>query len=879
MDLRPDLFTGNVTRAVLDNGLTVLVKPMAETRAVALFARVQAGYFHESNDVAGLAHLTEHMWFKGSRNWPGETDLGRAVQGWGGVTNAGTIYDHTRYYMVVPETAWRDALPLMADAFTEPLFMEETLKREAEVVIEESHRKRDNAPALAYEEMLALAFTQHRIRRWRIGDDTVLRNIHRGQMLAFYESLYRPENIILSIAGPIDPSEGVDRVAAAFAHMPRGVLRKESGPEEPSLPGFRYQERRGDIGRALFTLGWKTPPSQDFREPAFGRFAALLAYGRSSRLARGALGPGRLASLHSCGNHSQEEVGIFVIQGEASEPERIAEAEQAVMDEVHAALTGPIDPREWERVGNRLRAELLFDQEEALGMAGMLAGWEARGDYRQADGAVRRLLAVTPEEAQTQVAPFFTAENTTLHRYLPLSGSPPPGEAEERAQALFRPPHLLDRAFRRDPPPQAPPLRPSPAAGSPSALPLPGGGILLHLPDPSLPVLAVKLCFRGGVAEEEAGQEGITEMAFRTALRGTQHQSADEIAGDFEFLGGEIHSGCSLESASFGFSLPVSQVPAAAQVLQQILSQPTFPSDEVEKERTLQAGELGRLDQSATALPSRLLRQALYGHHRLTLPTEGEPASLARLTSSDLGAWFARVVTPSRVVVATCGDADPEALQDLFSSLLALPPRPGIPLLFPPLTLVKEPSRNETVVERDRRQTAFHLGFPTVHRDHPDRFALRVLAAAVTGVSGRFGESLRTRQSLAYTVSVGAVSYRDGGYFYGYLACEAGKEPRARRAMEEEFAHLHHRGLTEEEVERAKRFLLGSHLLSHQRRAARRDEMLGFHLNGRPLDFAETSLSHLRAVTAEDVRRVCRDYLRPEEARFGVLRGRTPPPR
>lgn len=867
--------TGDVTRAVLPNGLTVLVKPLPHASAVALYAHVRAGYFHEDDSVAGLAHLTEHMWFKGSRNWPGEGDLGRAVQAWGGVCNAGTIYDRTSYYFVVPEEAWRDALPLMADAFLDPLFEEDSLRREAEVVIEESHRKRDNATALAYEEMLALAFTRHRIRRWRIGSDEVLRAITRDKMIAFYEALYRPAHLIVSVAGPVDPQEVVDRVAAAFGAMPGGDPRRSGGPAEPPQEEFRFTQRSGDVKRAVVTFGFKTFGIGDPREPALDRFATLLAHGRAARLPRGAVGPGKVASLYACGNHAHEDVGLFAIQAEADDPSHPEAAEQALMDEVHAAIRGPVDPREWERVGNRLRVETLYDLEEVLGLASMMAAWEARGDYREADLYLERLLEVTPRRAQEVAAEVFRPERTTLHRYLPREGEVPAPTAESRRDALFRPPARLDRAFLRDPPPHGARVAGAARTEEPVSLPLPGGATLLHVPDRTLPLLSLSFAFRGGRQEEDPPAGGITELAVRAAKRGTATRNAEEIASDFEYLGTSLGSGCGLEAVQYGFTLPSDRLGSALALLSEVLEGPTFPEAEVERERALQLAELRQVMDSGTALPSRLLRIALYGDHPLARDSEGDPASLASLDRGRLHAWFARMVEPSRCVVASCGDADPEDLRDRIAEVLGrISGRVSVPRSEPPPRLVVRPPRHEEVVDRERKQTAFVVGYPTVPIDHDDRYPLRVLSAATSGLSGRFGEELRARRSLAYTVSTAAHHFTGGGYFSSYLACEAAKEDRARGAMEEQFARLSESGLTDEELDRSKRYLVGSYPLSRQRRASRRDEVLSFFLHDRPLDFSEEYLARIRAVTPEDVLRVCRTWLRPERARFGVMRGR-----
>src|SRR5262245_5849480 len=188
-----DSFLKDVRRTVLPNGLTVITREQKGTGVVAINTWVKAGYFNEADQVAGMAHLFEHMFFKGSKKFPGAEQIAQEISRVGGLSNAGTIYDSTNYYVVVPKEGFRRGLEIQADAIANPLFDPAELAKEAEVVIEESNRKLDNPPAVSLERMFATAYTSHRMKRWRIGSNEVLRAIERDSLMAFFETLYRSE--------------------------------------------------------------------------------------------------------------------------------------------------------------------------------------------------------------------------------------------------------------------------------------------------------------------------------------------------------------------------------------------------------------------------------------------------------------------------------------------------------------------------------------------------------------------------------------------------------------------------------------------------------------------------------------------------------------
>src|SRR5688500_6973461 len=144
-----------VHRRVLSNGLTVLVRRDRSAPVVAIVTYVKAGYFDETDDVSGIAHVLEHMFFKGTEQ-RGVGDIAKETKGSGGYLNAHTIYDHTSYYTVLPSSSFESGLDIQADAFMNSVINAEELARELEVIIQEAKRKADNLGSVAIEKMYEL---------------------------------------------------------------------------------------------------------------------------------------------------------------------------------------------------------------------------------------------------------------------------------------------------------------------------------------------------------------------------------------------------------------------------------------------------------------------------------------------------------------------------------------------------------------------------------------------------------------------------------------------------------------------------------------------------------------------------------------------------
>ncbi|MEJ2677551.1 MAG: pitrilysin family protein, partial [Gemmatimonadota bacterium] len=273
-------------RVTLDNGLTVLVREDASAPVVAIVTYVKAGYFHESDNQVGISHVLEHMYFKGTeRRGPG--DIARETKAAGGYLNAGTIYDHTSYYTVLPADALEQGLDIQADALQNPKVDADELDRELQVIIQEVKRKLDDPSALASESLYALLFDVHRMRRWRMGTEDQLRGYTRDDVLAFYRRHYRPDNIVLCVVGDVRAADVLRLVDAHYGGMPSRPAGTEPFPQEPDrAPLPRLRAMTGDIGQMRLELGWRTPGTLHHETPALDLLATTLGQGRGSRCFR-----------------------------------------------------------------------------------------------------------------------------------------------------------------------------------------------------------------------------------------------------------------------------------------------------------------------------------------------------------------------------------------------------------------------------------------------------------------------------------------------------------------------------------------------------------------------------------------------------------------
>jgi zinc protease len=852
----------------LANGLTVLVRRSTAAPVAAIVTHVRAGYFDEPDDRVGVSHVLEHMFFKGTeRRGPGE--IARATKAVGGLLNAGTIYDRTTYYTVLPSSAVELGLDIQADALLNARIDEAELRAELQVIIEEVKRKRDNPSALATEKLYEAMFDGHPMRRWRMGTEETLARLSRADVLDYYRERYRAGNTVLVVVGHVDPSRVIDRVESLYGSMAPGGS-DDPGRREPDRAGPRFREMSGDIGHSYAEMGWRTPGTLHEDTPALDVLAVLLGQGRASRLYRGVRERG-LASSVGATHFTPTEIGVFGV-GLECEAEDTQEALAAAWSELAGAGESAPPAAELERVRALVEARLLRRLETVEGQANLLAQWQALGDWRLAGRYLDRVQTLDPDRLADVSRRHLAPDRVTLLVYRPAT-APALAWADD---------DVVARISARRPPPatlaEPPVLRavaavtPAPAARVEDGVyqyALDGGRVVVK-PRRHAPLVAMTVCRAGGVPHEGRATAGITGLLARTSLKGTARRSAEEIAVATEALGGSMGASAAADLVSWSLTVPSGRFPEAWSLLADVAFRPTFPGGEVAKERAMALADLKRLRDDMYRYPLRLLLTAAFAGHPYGLGVEEAEHALAGLEPRQLEDWHRRALGEPCVLVV--GDVEPERVVDLVAGDLA---DPGLaaPALDgpPPPVWPAEPRREE--VRRARAQTAMALGFPGPSRNDPDRIRLDVLSSAVSGLGNRLFEELRSRRSLAYTVSAHPVARLQAGLFVGYIATSPERAEEARAGLIEEVARLASEPPDEDELERARNVMLGSWQIRSQTNVAQLSELASALVLGPGLEEIREYEARVRAVGRDDVAAAASRWLDASRVVEGVVRG------
>ena len=853
---------GVVQERTLANGLVALVCEDRRAPVAAVVTHVRAGYFDEPDATAGISHVLEHMFFKGTlRRRPG--DIARETKQLGGHLNAGTIYDRTSYYTVLPATAVASAIDVQADALCNSIIEAGELERELNVIIQESKRKLDSPAAVARETLYETMFDVHRIRRWRIGTESTLSGLTRDDVLAFYKSHYRASNVILSVVGDIDAAHVFDLIERHYGSMPGESPARDHGPEEPAHAGFRFRDMQGEIAQSRIELGWRSPGELHADTPLLDVLAVVIGQGRGSRLYREVRETGLVTEIGSS-NYTPGDIGIFGISA-VTRPDDVNRALDAVADVIEAMRQEAPGPGEMERARNILEARMIRRFETVEGQASSLAEWQALGGWRLLEAYQDRMLKASADELADVAERHLDPRNATALVYRPSWSAAVEWQPDgSRGPRRHREPPLRDLpALRRAEPP----------AGHVE------GGIHFHgqgarpiiiVPRREIPLVSIALCFAGGVTEEEESTAGSTVLMARASVKGTKDRTAARLANDAESLGGSIVPGVAADAFEWSIHLPAKHLHRGLELLCDAALSATFPRKELEMERDASLSEIELLRDDMYGYPRRLFWEAAFEGHPYGHTLSAIEGMLRRVDPSDIRSWHGRVVRDRSPAVFICGDVDAAEAAAVACGQVGF--RDGVrPEAAADAQWPAE--RKQRVVERRTAQTALVLGFPGPKRNDPDADALRVLAAAVAGLGGSLFEELRSRRSLAYTVSAEPVLRSGGGAFIAYIATSPEREDEARAGLIEELLKLRQEKIAESDVDRARRYLIGRRQIRLQTNGARLAEVSRAVLLGRGVRDLEEYESRILAVTAEEIRETARRWFDESRLVEGVVRG------
>ena len=430
-------YAERVRETVLPNGLKVLLLEDHRAPVATFQVWYRVGSRNEELGKTGLAHLLEHMMFKGTKT-TGPEQYSRIVQRNGGNENAFTSDDNTTYFATLASDRLGVVVDLEADRMQNLSFDEAQFTPELQVVIEERRLRTDNDPVSALFELLnAVAYTAHPYQWPTVGWMTDLKKATREDALAFYRTYYSPANAFVVAVGAFQADELLAKVTAAFGQAPAGAPAPPVRADEPEQQGERRSVLRREAQLPFVALAYHVPNLSSSDAPALDVLAGLLGNGKSARLYRELVYRGRIArDAGTSYAPTSVDPGLFLLYAQPMPGKTAAAVEKALLAQVQRLRQTLVPEQELLKVKNGLEAEFILAQDSLFYQAMLLGQYEMAGGWRGIDEAVPRLRAVTAADVRRVVERYLTPLNRTVAILDPIPTAvsrPGPAAAPPRA--------------------------------------------------------------------------------------------------------------------------------------------------------------------------------------------------------------------------------------------------------------------------------------------------------------------------------------------------------------------------------------------------------------------------------------------------------------
>jgi len=740
----------------LKNGLHVFVHPDRHAPKVSTQLWYGVGSKDEKSGERGLAHLLEHMIFKGTARLT-ESDINLITHKLSGYTNAFTSYDYTGYMFDFPKRYWSTALDLLSDCMANCIFKQDLLNSELKAVIQELKMYKDDYVSTLTEEMISLIFHGHPYHYPIIGYKQDLCDITQKNLLSFYKKHYVPNNASLVVVGDVDPDAVYTKAQQYFGHMQKNEsYKKESYFLTSDIKRTQITLHR-DVEQPFILLAWQIPGMSSGQHFYFDVLKWLIAQGHGSRLYKKLVNELQLATYVDSFTEDLFDQGLFFVRIYPKNVQSIDAVICAVHDELDAMQKSNFSEDEFKRAMRQVRMQYLslFEQPSELAYA-IGQSWLATRDAQY----ISTYLDHDERDVRNGIEsflPLFSVSRMHEGSVLPMDKREQVfwDKAQKKSdewddtilsrkvrESEIEPGAYVDKIQVKDP------AKPTmPAYDQVKAV---NGLTVLTSFNDRVDKVALVLNFKAKYFYDPNELVGLTNFVYAMLQEGTRDYPGDTFMQAIESYG------MALEVAPGVITLHAlkEDLEKSLEFLLQMIQTPLFDKKAIEKVRAQIFSELSEFWDTPTDFVSCLAEQRVYKDHPFHKYYLGSRDSVARITRSNIIDFWDTYGSPDGAYLAIVGPVEQKKVLQLFERTLGKWTGPKVSeLKYPPLSSIKKEIINYPI---NRDQVVLCFAGLSVDRMHKDYDALLLFDQILTG--GMLGSmssrlfALREQTGLFYTI-------------------------------------------------------------------------------------------------------------------------------
>jgi zinc protease len=859
-----------ITEYRLQNGLRVLLFPDQSKQTITVNITYMVGSKHENYGETGMAHLLEHLVFKGTPKHP---NIPQELTEHGARPNGTTWTDRTNYFETFNATeenlAW--ALDLEADRMVNSFIAKKDLDSEMTVVRNEFEAGENDPFGVLEERVVSTAFLWHNYGKSTIGSRADLENVPIDRLQGFYRKYYQPDNAVLTVVGKIDEEKTLKLINEKFGTVPKPAREIEKTYTlDPTQDGERsvVLKRVGDIQVAM--SAYHIPAGSHADYAPIGVLARILGSQPSGRLYK-ALVDTKKASFAGAYSYQWKEPGLLVTYAQVLKDKSLDDAKATLLQTLDGIANNPPTQEEVDRAKNELikNIELMFNSSERIGLT--LSESIGAGDWRLLFLTRDRIKDVKLEDVKRVASTYLKQDNRTVGAFIPTDkperAEIPPTPDVEALVKDYKGNQNITAGEAFDPSPENIESRTTRSQ-------LPNGMGLALLPKKTRgESVEARITLRFGDEKSLANKATAAEFAGSLLMRGTTKHTRQQLKDEFDRLKANVFVGGGPTQSFVNISTTRPNLMEVMKLVAEVLREPSFPADEFEKMQNEQLSDIEsqRSEPQAIAMTNiqRHINPFPPSDPRYVTTFDEDVANIKKITLDEVKKFHKDFYGASNATMSVVGDFDAaevsKAVTDLFGSWKN--PSPYTRIASKPAVVQ---TINQSFETPDKANAFFAAAYNFEFRDdHPDYPAM-VLGNYMLGggfLNSRLATRIRQKEGLSYGVGsqFNAGALDPVGSFFAFAIYAPENVEKLEAAFREELNKVITDGFTAEEINAAKSGWSQSRVVNRSQDAGLAGTLNNYLFIKRDLNWDKAFEAKVMALTPDQINAVMKKHITPDK--------------
>ncbi len=863
-------FNEKITKVVLDNGMSVLIMQDKSIPKVLMQIAYDVGSIDEQEGEKGLAHLIEHMIFKGTKILS-ETDINAIARKYGASFNAFTYQDATSYYFETDSSNWKPFLGLLSDCMENARFDPEHLASEVKAVVSELKMGRDDNSRVMFAEAFKSLFpTNNPYSVPIIGYKEDLLSLSSEKLKKFYKKYYKPNKAVLFIVGDVDQAEVLSEVKKNFEKIDGGTAQLRNLPHIPKDLVSRESKIYRVMEKPVLGLFWRIPGLKEKHDLLFEALEFVLAYGEGGRLYKRLIDEDKIANSVTAGASEFLEAGVFCALVEPKDG-KIDECRKVIFEEIQKLIQDGVTKEELQKMVNTKKRTVFQSLENYKNFVfDWLRFYFATNDEHYIFERLKDINKITSKQIQEIAKKFLDPYCVNEVQLLPVPEDKMYLLQEAQAYEDELDTKILSKQHRTaslEEPRFVNKL--SKQVDLKFSFPRPiestlknGIKVLLHKNN-RWPFFNLMIQFRDAPFFEMSKDSVLLKVLMEMLMEGSEGFSKNDNVNFFESRAVDY----GFDASGVGICALSENYEEVFKRLLHIIQKPTFPQAALDKIRSILIDQFTALKKDENTVAFNLLKNLIYKDHpSYSWTIDGVIKELQGITIQDLVKAHKKYITPKALVISVVGNFDQDKMKHALEFFAPLTGEEYKPFGIHTKVVGYTPENVDQFMLRD--QVVFMLGQPsTLTIQDPDLIPVRLLNIVAFSSLGSRVFNLREATGAFYTAS-GAFGYsstKEHGFDYIYVLLSPDKIEEVTKVLKSVINDIAEKGIFPEELEVARKIYVKSLIDLSEKNSIVAKQLGRLEGLGLGFDYFDKALARVQNIKLEEVNRIAKMYFKTDK--------------